>query len=66
MADVITDREKEILTALSNGHIVKEISDMLNISFHTVETHKKNAMRKMKARTTTQLVSLAIRSGKIA
>lgn len=59
----ITNREIEILKALSEGLIAREISEKLNISLHTVETHKKNVMRKSRAKTTTELVCIAIRTG---
>ena len=35
-------REKEVLVAVAKGKTNKEIADELNISIHTVMTHRKN------------------------
>lgn len=59
----ITERELEIIVLLSKGMTSKEMAQELNISIHTVETHRKNLMRKMKLKTTAQLVHLATLQG---
>ncbi len=43
----LTIREKEILQLIAEGNVIKDISDKLNISKRTVETHKKNLMAKL-------------------
>ncbi|HBL34203.1 MAG TPA: hypothetical protein DDZ96_10370 [Porphyromonadaceae bacterium] len=40
--DNLTDREIDVLIKLVNGNSNKEIADTLNISIHTVTTHRKN------------------------
>lgn len=45
-SDELSEREKEILVELSAGYTNKEIGDRLNISAHTVMTHRKNIIRK--------------------
>jgi len=44
---VLTPREFEILTLLSNGLVKKEIADQLNISFATVDTHIRHIYEKL-------------------
>lgn len=43
----LTEREKEVLTLLARSHSAAEIADMLVISVHTVETHRKNLRKKL-------------------
>ena len=45
--NVLSVRELEVLTLLSNGLIYKEISDMLSISLNTVKNHLKNIYKKL-------------------
>ncbi|MDL2227357.1 LuxR C-terminal-related transcriptional regulator [Odoribacter sp. OttesenSCG-928-L07] len=42
----LTDREKDVLIAVAKGLMNKEIADKLNISIHTVISHRKNITRK--------------------
>jgi DNA-binding NarL/FixJ family response regulator len=42
----LTPREREILEFLSKGYTNEKIAATLNISFRTVETHRKNMMHK--------------------
>ncbi len=58
-----TKREQEILIKLSEGFSSKEIGESLFISQHTVETHKRNLMHKLRARNTVHLAVLAERQG---
>jgi len=58
-----TQREKEILIKLAEGYSSKEIGASLYISQHTVETHKRNLMYKLRARNTVHLAILAERQG---
>ncbi|MEC4115086.1 LuxR C-terminal-related transcriptional regulator [Myroides pelagicus] len=44
----LTKREVEILDLIHEGYQSKEISDMLNISHHTTQTHRKNILSKTK------------------
>lgn len=54
-----TLKEKEILFLISIGLTTKEIAGKLNISHHTVETHRKNLLRKCEAKNSAQLVQVA-------
>ena len=42
----LSPRENAIVTLVAKGHTNKEIADMLNISVHTVITHRKNISKK--------------------
>jgi DNA-binding CsgD family transcriptional regulator len=57
----VTKREREIIHLMAEGLSTKEVARELNISFHTVESHRKNLLVKMKARNTVHLVAMAIR-----
>jgi DNA-binding NarL/FixJ family response regulator len=48
-AIVLTEREKEILQLLSKEYTNEKIAAELNISYRTVETHRKNIMHKTNA-----------------
>lgn len=43
----LTTREKEIITLLLQNHSNKAIAEKLHISYHTVRTHRKTAMKKL-------------------
>jgi DNA-binding NarL/FixJ family response regulator len=58
----LTIREIEILKLYVEGLINKEISDRLDISIRTVETHKNHIMRKLGLKSTVELVKYAIRN----
>jgi DNA-binding CsgD family transcriptional regulator len=59
----ITDRERDVLFLLAEGRTTKEISVELQISAETVGTHRKNMIRKTKARNTSDMVAMAIKAG---
>ena len=42
----LSDRETEVLLLVAQGCSSKEIADRLNISIHTVNTHRKNITHK--------------------
>ena len=58
----LTHREREIVQQVAEGRINKEIATRLNISVKTIETHRASAMRKLKLRTTADLVRYAVRN----
>lgn len=63
LSENVTNRERDVLRLLSLGYSNAEISDKLNISEHTVKTHRKNVMTKTNAKNTAQLVAICIRQG---
>lgn len=58
--DPLSDREKEVLVCLSKGQKNNEIADTLNISVHTVITHRKNIVRKTGIKSVAALTVYAI------
>ncbi len=59
----LSKREREILNLICKGFSTMEISEKLFISKFTVETHRKNILRKLDLRSSTELVSHAYREG---
>jgi DNA-binding CsgD family transcriptional regulator len=59
----LTRREKQVLTLLIEGKFSKEISSILKISKQTVDTHRKNMLRKKNLSNTGELIGKAIRYG---
>jgi DNA-binding NarL/FixJ family response regulator len=57
---ILTERELEVITLISLELSGKEISEKLFISTNTVETHRKNIMRKIGVKNTIGLVKYAI------
>ncbi len=55
----ITTRESEILNLISQEKSGKEISELLSISTNTVETHRKNLMKKLNVKSSIGLVLFA-------
>src|SRR3982751_3019642 len=62
VASSLTHREREVVQQVAEGRINKEVAATLNISIKTVETHRASAMRKLKLRTTADLVRYAVRN----
>lgn len=54
--DTVTVREKEVLQLLAQGLSTKEIASRMSISFHTVESHRKNLRYKFSAKNSTELL----------
>ncbi|UOR14013.1 response regulator transcription factor [Halobacillus amylolyticus] len=61
--ELLSEREKEILTLVAKGYANKEIAGKLIISVKTVETHKSNLMEKLQMKTRPELVSYALKKG---
>lgn len=56
----LSEREIEIIKCLSNGMNTKAIAETLFISEHTVKTHRRNIMQKLRVKTSAELVKLAM------
>ena len=56
----ITEREREVLTLISEGHSNKQGALRMQISPRTFESHRAEAMRKLGARNTAELVRSAL------
>lgn len=58
--DTLSAREKEVLKWLASGYSTKKIANTLFISTHTVNTHRKNIMRKLDIKTISGLTIYAV------
>ncbi len=56
---MMTPKEKEVLQLLAEGLSSKEIAGKLAISFHTVESHRKNLRQKFGARNVAEVITKA-------
>jgi len=65
-APSLTQRERDVLRLLAEGHSNQEIGKRLFISPETVRTHVRKAMAKLDADTRTQAVAMALRQSLIA
>jgi DNA-binding NarL/FixJ family response regulator len=63
--DLLTDRERQIYQLLAEGNSNKDIANRLNLSLHTVETHRWRLMEKMDLHSTADLVLSAVRRGMV-
>ncbi|RNI25784.1 helix-turn-helix transcriptional regulator [Rufibacter latericius] len=61
--DMLSKREKEILSLLISGKHSTEIGKKLYISQHTVNTHRRNILAKTGSASTSELVAKAVREG---
>ena len=57
----LTDREREVLKLVAEGHTAREIADMLVVTPKTVEWHKASLMNKLNIHNKTDLIKFAIR-----
>jgi regulator of cell morphogenesis and NO signaling len=62
-ADLLSDREKDVIVALVQGMANKEIADHLCISINTVITHRRNIARKLQIHSPAGLTIYAILNG---
>ncbi len=65
LSNILTERELEILKLISLELSGKEIGEKLFISSHTVETHRKNLIKKLNVKNTIGLVKYAIKNNLI-
>lgn len=56
-------REREIVQLLAEGHTSPQIAQRLHISTSTVETHRRNIMKKLGLHSVAELTKYAIREG---
>ena len=61
--DLLGDREREVLQLLAEGATSRGISGRLHISVKTVETHRRNIMKKLDLHSVATLTKYAIREG---
>ncbi len=64
--DPLTEREREVLQLVAEGHSNQRIAEQLFLSVKTVEAHRAHIMAKLHAQSRTDLIRYAIRKGMIA
>jgi DNA-binding NarL/FixJ family response regulator len=61
--ELLTSREREILQMLAEGKSNKDVANLLNLSLHTVETHRGNILQKLNLHSVPELILYAVRKG---
>ena len=61
----LSEKEVAVLREIALGRETDEIAAILIVSPHTVRSHVKNGMRKLRARTRAQAVAIALARGLI-
>lgn len=61
--DALSDRQREVLKLIADGHSTRRIAETLSVSVKTVETHRSQLMDRLGIHDVAGLVKLAIRHG---
>lgn len=61
--DALTEREKDVLKLIGQGHTNQEIADILSLSVNTVQTHRTHIMNKLNLHSRAELMKYAVRLG---
>lgn len=64
--ELLTPRERELLQLIAEGKSNKDIANLLNLSVHTIETHRGNILEKLNLHSIPELILYAVRKGVIA
>jgi two-component system, NarL family, response regulator NreC len=64
--DLLTSREREILQLIAEGKANKDVATHLNLSLHTVETHRTRILQKLNLHSVPELILYAVRKGIIS
>lgn len=59
----LSDRELEILKFMADGFSSRQIADKLHLSINTINNHRKNMLKKMDCKTSSQLLKKIINDG---
>jgi len=59
----LSDREMQVIRCVGKGLSSDEIANQLNLSIHTVNSHRKNILKKLGLRSPTELVVYALKKG---
>jgi len=63
--EALTDREKQVLKLVAEGHSNKEVAELLDISVKTAMSHREHIMQKLDLHSRTDLIKFAIQQGVI-
>lgn len=65
-SELLTEREKQIVIKLSRGLNAEQIAEELNLSPHTIKTHRRNILKKSGCINTAELVAKCLTNGIIS
>ncbi len=65
-SELLTEREKQIVIKFSRGLKAEQIAEELNLSPHTIKTHRRNVLQKSGCTNTTELVAKCLVNGIIS
>jgi DNA-binding NarL/FixJ family response regulator len=60
---LLGSRERQVVQLLAEGHSSKEIATHMHIAMRTVESHRRNIMRKLMLNSVAELTKYALREG---
>ncbi len=63
--EALTDREKQVLKLVAEGHSNKEVAELLGISVKTAMSHRERIMQKLDLHSRTDLIRFALVTGVI-
>jgi DNA-binding CsgD family transcriptional regulator len=61
--NILTKREEEILILILEERTSSDIAGLLHLSVRTVDTHRKNILRKTECKTLISLIKFSIKAG---
>ena len=64
-AEMLTKRERQVLDLVAAGMSTREIAEALQVSYKTVDAHRVNVTKKMKARNVSHLIAMSVQVGLI-
>lgn len=64
--DVLSDRERQVLVLVAQGHTNREVADRLALSVKTVETYRARLSDKLGLRTRAEIFRFALQEGLLA
>ena len=59
----LTNREREVLQLIAEGHSTRQIADMLFVSISTIKSHRAHLMEKLNIDSSVKLIHFAIQLG---
>ena len=60
---MLTHTELELVQLFTQGKTSKEIAELRCLSYHTVNTHRKNIFRKLELNNVQELIKFALKNG---
>lgn len=62
----LSERELEIITLIAEGNTNAQVADLLHLSTHTINTHRKNIMQKLGVKNTAGIVMYAVKTNLVS